>query len=143
MRRTVLSLVAARAVTSRETLRTFFENTFYWHQILEHNPKLLDTIVARGAQAVDWLLANHFIEESHSTLLATPLGRATAISGLLPETAKQFVDMLRANDASILNDFKAYELGLLHGQGIAIVLRFEGIVGRSRRETRSGCAQRQ
>jgi helicase len=90
MRRTVLSLVAARAVSSKAELATFFQNTFYWHQILENNPKLLDAIVAKANKAIDWLLENRFVEESHSTIQATPLGKSTSLSGLLPETAKQF-----------------------------------------------------
>jgi len=54
VRRTVLFLVAARAVSSKAELTTFFQNTFYWHQILENNPKLLDVIVAKANKAIDW-----------------------------------------------------------------------------------------
>ena len=87
MRRTVLSLVAARAVSSKAELTTFFQNTFFWHQILENNPKLLDAIVAKAIRAIVWLLENRFVEENHSTIQVTPLGKSTSLSGLLPETA--------------------------------------------------------
>src|SRR6185369_7642174 len=68
MRRTVLSLVASHAVSSKADLNAFFQNTFYWHEILESNPKLLETVVAKAETAIEWLLANGFVEESHSTI---------------------------------------------------------------------------
>jgi len=114
MRRTVLSLVAARAVSSKAELVRFFENTFYWHQILENNPKLLDKIVARSSRAIDWLLENRFVEESHATILATPLGKTTSLSGLLPETAKQFIDLLRNYAIQMQEGFGPFEVALIH-----------------------------
>lgn len=114
MRRTVLSLVAARAVSSTQQLTTFFQNTFFWHLILEHNPKRLDAIVAKAVRAVEWLLEHHFVEDSHSTLVATPLGKATSISGLLPETAKRFVDVLHANSQALQASFEAHHTALIH-----------------------------
>ncbi|MBX3359822.1 MAG: DEAD/DEAH box helicase [Phycisphaeraceae bacterium] len=114
MRRTVLSLVAARAVTSKNELKTFFENTFYWHQTLENNPKLLDAIIAKASQSIDWLLDNGFIEESHATLLATPLGKSTSMAGLLPETAKQFVDLLARKAHELRDSFTIHEAALIH-----------------------------
>lgn len=114
MRRTVLSLVAARAISSKAELATFFENTFYWHQILENNPKLLDAIVAKANKAIDWLLENRFVEESHATILATPLGKSTSMSGLLPETAKQFLDLLTNYSNQMQKEFGTYEVALIH-----------------------------
>lgn len=114
MRRTVLSLVAAHAASSKAELTTFFENTIFWHQIAENNPKRLENIVAKARNAVDWLLDNRFIEESHSTLQATPLGKFTSLSGLLPETAKRFVDLLANQARKIQKDFKSYEVPLIH-----------------------------
>jgi helicase len=114
MRRTVLSLVAARAVASKDDLTAFFQNTFYWHQTLENNPTLLDVIVAKASKAVDWLLENHFLEQSHSTMLATPLGKATALSGLLPETAKRFVDLLEKFPKQLQDSFDTHEIALIH-----------------------------
>lgn len=114
MRRTVLSLVAARAVSSRDELIAFFKNTFYWHQAAEHNPTLLDMILDKAQKAIEWLLEMRFLEEAHDTIQTTPLGKSTALSGLLPETAKQFVDLLAANSELLLKDFPKYEIGLIH-----------------------------
>jgi len=114
VRRTVLSLVAARAVSSKTELTAFFQNTFYWHEVLENNPKLLDAIVAKATTAIDWLLENRFLEESHSTILATPLGKSTSLSGLLPETAKRFADLLANYSKQMQENFAAYEVALIH-----------------------------
>ncbi|QNN23331.1 DEAD/DEAH box helicase [Planctomycetales bacterium ZRK34] len=114
MRRTVLSLVAARAISSRDELTAFFKNTFYWHQASEHNPKLLDVILDKAHKAIEWLLSMKFLEESYGTIQTTPLGKSTAMSGLLPETAKQFVDLLAAKTDSLINEFVKYEIGLIH-----------------------------
>jgi len=114
MRRTVLSLVAARAVSSKDELTTFFENTFYWHEALENNPKRLAAIVDKAIKAIDWLLENRFVEESHSTIQATPLGKSTSLSGLLPETAKRFVDLLATHSKQMQQNFGSYEVAVIH-----------------------------
>lgn len=114
MRRTVLSLVTARAVTTRDGLDAFFKNTYLWFQIEESNPKALEAVAAKAARAADWLLENGLIEESHSTLLPTPLGRATSISGLLPETAKQFADLLAKHVTALSSNFDNLVLWILH-----------------------------
>ncbi len=114
MRRTVLALVAAKAVRSKKDVTAFFENTLYWHLILEHNPKLLQAIVEKAGKALDWLLGNGFVEESHSTLLATPLGKSTSLSGLLPETAKRFADLLGKHGTALQESFGKHEVALIH-----------------------------
>jgi helicase len=114
MRRTVLSLAAARAVSSKADLASFFHNTFYWHEILESNPKLLTQIISKAEKAVDWLLENGFVEESHGSIHATPLGKSTSLSGLLPQTAKQFADLLAECSTKMEANFSQYEVGLIH-----------------------------
>lgn len=114
MRRTVLALVAAKAVSSRTGLHDFFDSTLYRHLLLEHNPKKLEQLVATACMAIDWLLQNGFIEESHSTLLPTPLGKSTALSGLLPETARLFVDLLASKGDELASSFDDYPVALIH-----------------------------
>ena len=114
MRRTILALVAAGAVLSKDELEGFFKNTLYWHQVTESQPKLLEAIVAKATTAVDWLLKHQFVEESHATVQATPLGKSTSLSGLLPETAKKCVDLLAEYSNQIQDNFAAHEVGLIH-----------------------------
>ena len=114
MRRAVLTLVAAGVAETTSALRDFFENTYYWHRILERNPAKLDEVIAKAQQALDWLVDAELAEHHDDTYLATPLGHATARSGLQPTTAQAFVALLKqyANDfAEHFNDFVG---GLIH-----------------------------
>ena len=77
----------------------------------ESNPMLLKVIVTKASMAVDWLLTHQFVEESHATIQATPLGKSTSLSGLLPETAKSCVDLLVKYSDQMQNDFDAHEIG--------------------------------
>lgn len=114
MRRTVLSLVASRVVDARGVLTDFFQNTFYWHQIRERNPRKLDDVIQSALRATDWLIQQRFIEEHNGVLLPTPIGKAVAVSGLLPTTAVQFLEMIARNSAAIDQNFEAHIVGLIH-----------------------------
>jgi helicase len=114
MRRTVLSLIASRVVDARGILTDFFQNTFYWHQIRERNPRKLDDVIQSALRATDWLIEHRFIEEHGTVLLPTPVGKAIAASGLLPTTAVQFLEMIATNHAAIDQNFEAYIVGLIH-----------------------------
>ncbi|MDX2275601.1 MAG: DEAD/DEAH box helicase [Hyphomonadaceae bacterium] len=97
LRKTVLTLVASRVAASFAEIMAFFENTLYWHLILEHNPAKLDELRAETAAALEWLVANEMLSDASGTLLVTPLGRMTAMSGLLPSTAVNFVALLKSH----------------------------------------------
>lgn len=114
MRRTVLSLVSSRVVDSRSALTDFFQNTFYWHQIQERNPRKLEDVIQSALHAVEWLAEKHFIEEDNGLLLPTPIGKAVAGSGLLPTTALRFLELVAVNGAAIDQDFERYIVGLIH-----------------------------
>lgn len=114
MRRTVLTLVASGVVKSRSKVRAFFENTFFWYQISEHNPKKLDGIIAKADESVTWLIQNQLIEASDDALLPTPLGKAVAQSGLLPSTAISFRAMLQKYGPSLEADFEKFALAFIH-----------------------------
>ena len=60
------------------------------------------------------LLTHQFVEESHATIQATPLGKSTSLSGLLPETAKSYVELLAKYSDQMQDDFAAHESGLIH-----------------------------
>ena len=114
MRRTVLALVSFGVVDARGRLTEFFQNSFYWHQIRERNPKKLDDVVAVALRSVDWLIHNKLIEEDFGVLFPTPLGKAVAQSGLLPTNAIKFLDLMTANSNVINADFDRYIPALIH-----------------------------
>ena len=114
MRRAVLTLVAAGVVGTKPALREFFENTYYWHLILERNPAKLDKVIAKAEQALDWLVDAQFADPHHKTYLVTPLGQATARSGLLPPTALAFVTLLKQHAGDLAENFDKFVGGLIH-----------------------------
>ena len=101
MRRAVLTLVAAGVAGTMPGLRDFFENTYYWHLLLERNPTKLNKVIAKAEEALDWLVDAELVEQHDDTYLVTPLGQATARSGLLPTTAKAFVTLLKQRDRDL------------------------------------------
>ncbi len=114
MRRTVLSLVSSRVVDSRLALTNFFQNTFYWHQIQERNPRKLEDVIQSALDAVSWLVEKQFVEEDNDLLLPTPIGKSVAGSGLLPTTALRFLELVAANSVAIDQKFEQYIVGLIH-----------------------------
>ncbi|MEQ1754685.1 MAG: DEAD/DEAH box helicase [Micropepsaceae bacterium] len=114
MRRTVLSLIASQVVTTRDNMTDFFQNTLYWHQIRERNPKMLEDVVASAIGSVDWLIASELIEADGDYLMPTPVGKAIAQSGLLPSTAVSFLKMMHVNLAAIESEFERHITGLIH-----------------------------
>ena len=114
MRRTVLALVSFNVVSNRGSLTDFFQHSFYWHQIRERNPKKLDDVIASAIMATDWLVEQRLLEEDYGIILATPVGKAVAQSGLLPSTAVSFIAMMTANSTALEADFESYITGLIH-----------------------------
>lgn len=114
MRRTVLALVAAGVAGTKPALRDFFENTYYWHQILERDSAKLKKVIEKADLAMDWLVEQTLVEQQVDTYLVTPLGKATARSGLLPSTARAFVALLEQNIDALENNFNNHIGGLIH-----------------------------
>jgi helicase len=114
MRRTVLTLIASRVVADRPSMKAFFQNTFFWYEIREHNPHKLDDILVKADRSVDWLIDNGLIEPTDDALIATPFGKATAQSGLLPATAVEFRDLMQDSSSQISADFERHVTGLIH-----------------------------
>ena len=88
MRRAVLTLVAAGVAGTMPALRDFFENTYYWHLLLERNPAKLNKVIAKAEEALDWLVDAELVEQHDDTYLVTPLGQATARSGIAAHDSK-------------------------------------------------------
>jgi helicase len=114
MRKTVLMLVASGLVAEKKSMPIFFANSLYWHQILERNSAKLQEIKASSERALDWLIEKHFIDQHDEVLLATPFGKATSASGLLPATADEFAQMLVKYREKIEHSFEDFVDGLLH-----------------------------
>lgn len=114
IRKSILTLVASGLASSFAEVMTFFENTLYWYQTLNRNPTKLATLTTESRAAVDWLNANALIREQAGTLFITPLGNATAMSGLLPSTAVQLTAMLRALAPQLVANFDAWIPGLIY-----------------------------
>lgn len=86
----------------------------YWYQTLNNNPKKLTHLQGLCRDAVAWLTASKLILDEDGFLSITRLGKATAISGLLPDTAVDFAAMLRSCAAALAADFDAYSDGLIY-----------------------------
>jgi len=114
LRKTVLSLIASQIANSRSSLHDFFENTLYHFQTLEKNPKKLAQLKELSGNAVDWLIKNELVLEEEGELRANALGKASAISGLLPQTSVKFAEMLRTSIANLSSSFDAYADGIIY-----------------------------
>jgi helicase len=114
LRKTVLSLVASNLANSLSDINEFFQNTLYWYQTLDRNPKKLASLDTGSAEAVKWLVENELITEDEGTLRITALGKATAMSGLLPDTAVDFAKMLKFIGPTVKQLFDEYADGFIY-----------------------------
>lgn len=114
MRKAVLVLVASGGAQTTEALREFFENTYFWYQLLERNPARLEGVLSSSERALSWLVDSGFIEREEDFYIVTPLGQATAWSGLLPTTAKAFVELLENRAEDFDKRFEQLSCGLIH-----------------------------
>lgn len=114
LRKTILMLVASRLSSHLDEVIAFFRETLYWHQTLERNPKLLESLQTKSQEAIGWLVQFGLIQETDGHLMVTPLGNGIAISGLLPATAVQLSEMLRQNSAVFDQSFEEWIDGLIY-----------------------------
>lgn len=114
LRKSILTLVASRIAATFPEIMTFFENTLYWYQTLNRNPAKLETLREDSEAAIDWLSRASLIELHDDTIIVTPLGHATALSGLLPSTAVKFAKLIKAHAAVFDQGFDDWAAGLLY-----------------------------
>ncbi len=114
MRKSILMLVSSKIIDSANNVRNFFENTYFWYQISEHNPDKLDEIIATANESVNWLIDNNLIVREGDMLAPTVVGKAIAETGLLPTTAISFLEMIRGNSKEIERDFDSHIVGIIH-----------------------------
>ena len=113
LRKSVLLLVASRLVSNFDDLMVFFRNTLYWYQTLDQNPAKLARLETDSQAAIEWLIANELLRDVDGTILITPLGQGTALSGLLPTTAVQLASMLKKLGPDLSKSFDEWIPGLI------------------------------
>jgi len=114
LRKTILSLIASNLANNLIGIDEFFKNTLFWYQTLDRNPKRLDSLNALSAEAVAWLAKYELISNDDDVLRVTAFGKATALSGLLPDTAVEFGNMLKAMTPAIQEAFDDYADGFIY-----------------------------
>lgn len=114
LRKSILAMIASGLASSFAEVMGFFENTLYWHQTLNRNPTKLAMLTTESREAIAWLTATGLIREQSGSLLISPLGNATAMSGLLPTTAVQFAGMLRSIGPRLAENFDEWMSGLIY-----------------------------
>ena len=114
MRKAVLTLVASGGVQTKKALRDFFENTYFWFQLLDRNPAKLKEVLSSAKLALDWLVEGGFVEKGEDGYVVTPFGQATARSGLHPTTARAFKELLGEWGVELDERFDDLVDGLIH-----------------------------
>lgn len=114
MRRTILTLIASKVVNNAESAASFWKHTFYWHQVVETSPDRLARITQRADEAINWLVAASMVERHGTVLVITPLGKATAHSGLLPSTTASFAHVLAVHKDSFDAGFTDFIPAIIH-----------------------------
>ena len=114
LRKTILTLVSSGLASNLDEIMEFFQNTLFWYQILDRNPDVLADVEGRSKAAVKWLAQELLIDQSNGHLSATPLGNATALSGLLPTTAVKFANLLRELGPELRDALDAWVPGLIY-----------------------------
>ena len=114
LRKSLLSLIASRIANTFPEIENFFQNTLYWHQVVRKHSNSQLVLHNRMKEAIDWLINNKLIDEIESQYLVTQLGRASAISGLLPETSVKFAELLSSSRDALVDDFESIAAGLIY-----------------------------
>lgn len=114
LRKTVLTLAASRIAGSVDEVFEVLRNSLYWYQTLEKNPKQLPEIEARSRAAVEWLIQAGMLQGDGASFQATALGHAAAMTGLLPATILQFIEILRVHRVELERDFSRLTAGLIY-----------------------------
>ena len=114
LRKTVLILVVSGLARNLNEVKVFFRNTLYWYQTLQRNPKKLASLETTMEAAIEWLKSNRLLVDSEGLLSATPLGKGTALSGLLPDTAIQLSKLLTESSSKFAEAFDEWLPGLVY-----------------------------
>lgn len=114
LRKTLLMLVASGLASSLAEVMGFFRNSLYWYQTLQRNSPKLAELDAESTAAADWLVEHRMLMRAGDSLRITPLGQATAATGLLPSTAVRFAELLLELRNRLAQDFASWIPGLIY-----------------------------
>jgi helicase len=112
IRKNILNLITSQFCDSLAGITEFYEQTFWWYQTLDRNPKLIEKVPPKIEESVTWLADNDLITLDSSKLLPTRLGIAISATGLLPSTGVYLLNIIGKNQ-SIFNT-PNFKLPLLH-----------------------------
>lgn len=112
LRLAILQLVACGICKTEPEINSFFSDSFWWHQALEHNPAQIENVTRLIRTAIEWHLENELIIQNAPLLLPTLLGAAIATTGLLPETGTNILALIDENSPQF--DDNSYILPLIH-----------------------------
>lgn len=113
VRKIVLQLIASESAVDIASTRTLLENTLFWYQVQDRNPKKLDDLVENIGEAIEWLTDAGMLTDDSGSISATKFGKVVAQTGLLPSSALSFANILRQNSAELERNFEDYEVALL------------------------------
>ena len=114
LRKSILTLIAARVAADLHEIMEFFRHTMYWYQLLERNPAKAEALETGSVSAIEWLVENELLEEEDDTLIVTPLGQGAALSGLLPATAVQLARVLNRFRTELNDSFEEWIPAVVH-----------------------------
>lgn len=114
LRKTILMLASSRLASSVEEVMAFFKETLYWFQTLERNPSLLTKLQVKSIAAISWLVQNGLLQKENNHFFITQLGNSTAISGLLPATAVQMINIFKQFNTAFEQSFDDWIDGLIY-----------------------------
>jgi len=93
-------------------LNQFYEQTFWYYQTLERNPKLIETLLPKIKDSINWLSEHNLIKNINSKIFPTRLGTAIFSTGLLPSTGTWLLKIIQRNIVKF--ESPAFQLPLLH-----------------------------
>ena len=113
-RKTLLMLVASGLASTHASVMEFFKNSLYWYQTLDRNPVKLSELSTITEKAAAWLVDQNLLLRQDETFRITPLGSASAMTGLLPSTSVNFANLLRGWRAKLQESFADSAPGLIY-----------------------------
>lgn len=113
VRKIILQLISCECASDAASSRKFLENTLFWYQVQDKNPRKLDEIVQKIEDAIKWLVDAEMLVGVGEKYAATKLGQAVSRTGLLPSTALSFISLLRGYSDNLEKNFEDFEVALL------------------------------